>query len=114
MKNRKLNAILTAVALFSSVVITAAYAADPAATNQSAAELGGVVDDTTITGKVKAAISADRQVSALKIEVNTKQGVVVLSGTVPNAGVSDHVLQLVASIEGVRDVKNQLKISSTS
>ena len=116
MQNRKLIGSLFVASLLSAVAMTT-YAADaitpavPAATSDSG---GGVVDDALITSKVKAALVADKQVSALKISVTTKQGVVILSGTVPSAEAGDHAVQTVASIEGVKDVKNELKVKSAS
>ncbi|HEV8486161.1 MAG TPA: BON domain-containing protein, partial [Blastocatellia bacterium] len=41
------------------------------------------VDDSAITAKVKSKLAADSQTSAIKISVETKDGVVTLSGTVP-------------------------------
>jgi len=116
MRNLKLPALLMTAMLLSAGPLTASYAASqPDATPPSfGAQPSVAVDDAMITSKVKAAINADQEVSSLKIKVKTKQGTVVLTGTVPSAGLSDHVLQLVASIEGVRDVKNDLKIKGTS
>ncbi|MFI4939721.1 MAG: BON domain-containing protein, partial [Burkholderiales bacterium] len=72
---------------------------------------GGVaIDDMLITSKVKAAINADRQLSTLRIDIKTNQGIVVVSGTVPTAALNAQLLQLVAAIEGVRNVKNELRI----
>jgi len=42
--------------------------------------VGQYVDDATITTKVKAKHAEDKTVSALRVNVETKQGVVVLSG----------------------------------
>ena len=43
------------------------------------------VDDSTITVKVKGKLAADSQTSAIKIGVDTKNGIVTLSGTVPTS-----------------------------
>ncbi|MDB5754096.1 MAG: hyperosmotically inducible periplasmic protein [Massilia sp.] len=71
------------------------------------------VNDEAITATAKAAISADAQLAGLPINVATKQGVVVVSGVVPSAAAGDRVLQLVASVSGVKDVKNTLKVKSS-
>lgn len=89
-----------------------AQAADTAApkTERSA---GTVIDDSAITAKVKAALVEDKQVSALKIKVQTRQGVVTLRGTVPSAEAGQHALQLAAGIEGVKDVKSDLTVKAS-
>lgn len=78
-----------------------------------AAPTAAVSDDAAITATAKAAISADAQLAGLPINVATKQGVVVVSGVVPSAAAGDRVLQLVASVSGVKDVKNTLKVKSS-
>ena len=67
-----------------------------------------------ITTMVKAALVEDKQVQALKISVTTKQGVVKMSGTVPNAEVGKRALQLAAGVQGVKDVKSELKLKAKS
>jgi len=70
------------------------------------------VDDTMLTSKVQAALSSDPNVSTLKIKVSAKQGIVFVTGMVPNADVRDHLVQLVAGVEGVRSVKNELTVTT--
>lgn len=67
-------------------------------------------DDAMITTMVKAALIEDKQVKSLKIKVSTEQGVVKMSGTVPNAEVGNRALQLATTIQGVKGVKNDLKV----
>ena len=69
-------------------------------------------DDAMITTMVKAALVADKQVQSLKINVTTEQGVVKMSGTVPNAEVGKRALQLAASVQGVKDVQSDLKVKA--
>ncbi|MBV8667030.1 MAG: BON domain-containing protein [Burkholderiaceae bacterium] len=71
-------------------------------------------DDTVITSKVKAAFNADPLVSSLGIEVDTKDGIVVVTGSVPSLTVRDHVIQLVATVDGVRSVKANLRVTTTT
>ena len=67
-------------------------------------------DDAMITTMVKAALIEDKQVKSLKIKVTTEQGVVKMSGTVPNAEVGNRALQLATTVQGVKGVKNDLKV----
>jgi osmotically-inducible protein OsmY len=71
-------------------------------------------DDTIVTSKVKAAINADPLTSSLTIEIDTKDGMVVVAGTVPSAHIRTHLIELVATVEGVRNVKSNLRVAVTS
>lgn len=67
-----------------------------------------------ITTMVKAALVEDKKVQSLKISVTTEQGVVKMSGTVPSAEVGKRALQLAAGVQGVQDVKSELKVKKGS
>ena len=67
--------------------------------------LGEVIDDTVITGKIKASFAADPQVSALAIDVDTANGVVTLTGVVNSEDERQRAIQLAQGIEGVRRVE---------
>lgn len=68
---------------------------------------GEYIDDTLITGKVKAALVADPELKATEINVETFKGTVQLSGFVPAADIPKAVA-LVRKIDGVRSVKNDM------
>ena len=126
MQNQKtLSRLLTAALVsLASVAAVSVQAAPPPAdgTSQPAATMGGsatpgvpgeassYADDVMITTKVKAALIEDKEVQAVKIDVKTTQGVVVMSGTVPTAAVGKRALQLASSVQGVKDVKSELKV----
>jgi hyperosmotically inducible protein len=93
---------------------TGATGATEATTGAPAATSAPAADDATITTMVKAALIEDKQVKALKIRVNTEQGVVKMSGTVPNAEVGKRALQLAAGVQGVKDIKSELKVKAKS
>ena len=48
--------------------------------NNAADKAGTAIEDSTITAKVKTALIADPDVKGLKIDVDTKNGVVTLKG----------------------------------
>ena len=56
--------------------------------------------DMAITTQVKAALAADDQLSALKIEVDTVQGVVSLTGPAPSAEAAERATTLAKAVEG--------------
>lgn len=70
------------------------------------------VADGTITTKVNAALVADKDLSAVKIDVDTKDGVVTLTGPAPSAGAREHATELAKSIKGVTSVNNQLVVKA--
>ena len=117
MQTSKLFNTLVAAALLSGASITATHAADsaqkaPAADTVVAANAAAAVPDETITSSAKAALGADAQAASLPVNVATKQGVVVLSGDVPSAEAGDRVVQIVASVSGVKEIKNELKVKA--
>ncbi|TFY96334.1 BON domain-containing protein [Ramlibacter humi] len=72
---------------------------------------GQAIDDVTIGTKLKAAIVADKELSALKINVDTTQGNVRLKGEVKNLAQWRRAAELARNIEGVKSVDNQLVIT---
>jgi osmotically-inducible protein OsmY len=70
-------------------------------------------DDATTTTRVKIALLNDVRVGGLRLEVKTFQGVVTLSGTVKSAADERSAIAAARTIEGVRDVKSELKIEGS-
>jgi hyperosmotically inducible protein len=71
---------------------------------------GNVVDDATITTKVKAKLFDDSQLSGFAISVDTFEGEVTLTGAVDAEDAKDHATQLASSVYGVKEVNNLLKV----
>jgi osmotically-inducible protein OsmY len=69
------------------------------------------VDDVAIGTKIKAALAADPELSALKINVDTKQGAVSLKGEVKTIALRRKAEELARKVEGVKSVDNQLVIT---
>src|ERR671924_1680393 len=65
---------------------------------------GEILDDTTITTKVKTSLLADPTVSAFAISVETSRGVVGLTGIVNSAGERARAIQIAQETGGVRRV----------
>ena len=68
-------------------------------------------DDTEITAKVKTEIFREPGVSSMQISVDTKNGVVTLTGTVDTKANSDKAKLSAMAVNGVKDVINQLVIT---
>jgi hyperosmotically inducible protein len=66
-------------------------------------------DDKAITKAVESRFSKDAQLK--KIDVRTDAGVVVLSGEVPNISVSAKASEMAHRVDGVKSVKNELRVA---
>jgi hyperosmotically inducible periplasmic protein len=74
---------------------------------------GEVVDDATITTKVKAKLFNDSVVRGFAISVKTFEGEVTLSGGVDTHEQKERASELARSVTGVRKVNNLLKIKES-
>jgi len=72
--------------------------------------LGEHIDDATITAAVKTRLLDDPQVKGLKIDVDTREGVVFLTGSVRSQKESDRAVEVARSTEHVKDVKPNLVV----
>ena len=66
--------------------------------------------DTALTMKVKAALATDRTVDANDIEVETRDGVVQLSGFVDSEDARTAAVMRARSVTGVAEVRNDLSL----
>lgn len=80
--------------------------------NTAANQAGDKIKDAAITTKVNAELARDNDLSALKINVDTNDGRVVLRGTAPNADARDRATTIAQRVEGVLSVDNQLTVNS--
>ena len=72
------------------------------------------VADATITASVNAKLASDKELSALRINVDTVDGRVALRGVAPTPTAKERATQLASAVDGVRSVENQLVVSSKS
>jgi osmotically-inducible protein OsmY len=68
------------------------------------------IDDAGITAKVKSKFLGDTNVPGLKIDVDTKAGVVTLTGTVPTAAEKQRAVELAKATDGVKSVVDRIKV----
>jgi hypothetical protein len=69
-----------------------------------------IVEDTAVTARVRTALLAEKDVKSSDIAVETFQGKVILSGTVPDRGQLDLAAKVARSVEGVKAVDNRLAV----
>ncbi|HEV8240197.1 MAG TPA: BON domain-containing protein [Thermoanaerobaculia bacterium] len=83
---------------------------------QGAEQLGQqakpLLDEATLTAKVKAKLAADPEVTAYTIDVDTVGTVVTLSGRVKTADESAEAEKLARDTEGVTSVVNRLAVGN--
>ena len=72
-----------------------------------------VSKDTSITTKIKAKFAKDSDVSAMKIHVKTKNGIVTLSGNAKSDTEKSKAEDLAKEVEGVKSVNNNVKIAAS-
>lgn len=72
--------------------------------------LGTKIDDTNVTGRVKAALLADPAVKSFDISVATTNGEVQLTGVVENQGQIDQATMIARAAEGATSIKSDLRI----
>jgi osmotically-inducible protein OsmY len=70
------------------------------------------VDDASITAKIKMKFAADDRVSALHIDVDTRNQIVTLTGTVKNSAEAKRAVQIARSVDDVKDVNSVLTVRS--
>jgi hyperosmotically inducible periplasmic protein len=81
-------------------------------TKEMGASAADKVDDAMITTKVKAGLAADKDLSAIRIDVDTKDGVVTLTGPAPSASAREQATELAKNVKGVTSVNNKLAVKA--
>lgn len=72
-----------------------------------------VVDDVAITAQVSAGLAKDPALSALKIDVDTRNGVVTLNGPAPTLDAKDRATGIAQGVKGVSSVVNLLTVQAS-
>jgi len=97
----------------SGVAKTDQMASDAKAkTERGAAAMGEKIDDAQITASVSAGLAKDSELSAIKIDVDTKGGKVMLNGPAPTAAAKARAEEIARSVKGVSTVENKLQVKT--
>jgi len=107
---------VAAVALW-SLTATGAFAQTTTAeqkTEHAAGQAANAVSDASITTAVKTKLTADKMVGGLEIDVDSRHGVVTLSGPVRSAAERAQAVRLARNTKGVTRVVDNLKIDATA
>lgn len=82
------------------------------ATKDAGSDAVGVAKDMWITAATKTKLIADSDTPALKINVDTHDGVVTLFGTVPTQKAKTDAEAAAKSVDGVKTVNNELTVKA--
>ncbi len=69
--------------------------------------------DAGITTAVKSKLAADDMIKAYKVDVDTQNKIVTLSGEVATSAQREHAVMIAKNTNGVSDVINQLRVNPT-
>lgn len=89
-----------------ALMLITAFAACASSPKQEST--GEYVDDSVITTKVKALLAADDFLKSFEIGVETRKGIVQLSGFVDSQKAVNKAVEIARSVGGVKSVKNSL------
>jgi len=71
---------------------------------------GDYIDDSVITSKIKAQLANDDFLASFQISVESRKGIVQLSGFVDSQKAVDKAGQIARDVEGVKSVRNNLVV----
>ncbi|UVW28931.1 BON domain-containing protein [Massilia sp. H6] len=91
--------------ILAGLLFAALTACAPTSTRQGTGEY---IDDAVITGRVKAALAADREVKATEVQVDTFKGTVQLSGFVESSESAARAAQIAREVPGVKEVHSAM------
>ncbi len=85
-----------------------------AATQRAIGHPGDILDDASVTAKVKTALIAEPGLRALEIDVDTRDNIVTLKGTVHSDAARGEVERIALKLSGVKQVVNNLTVKQRS
>ena len=104
----------TKASVDSAAVILRDGAAQAKAAAKSAGDsMNANGDDAAITASVATGLVKDPDLSALKIDVDTRQGVVHMYGPAPSEAARLRATEIANSVKGVRGVDNKLTVKAS-
>jgi hyperosmotically inducible protein len=78
---------------------------------EGAGEIGETASDAALTASVKSKLLADDTVDGLKIDVDSENGVVTLTGTVTSTREKTEAVRIARATEGVKTVQDKLVVN---
>jgi osmotically-inducible protein OsmY len=72
--------------------------------------MGESIDDSVITSSVKTHLASDKLATLIRVDVETNNGIVYLTGQVQTAEQRSHIGSLASQVKGVKQVVNNLQV----
>ena len=88
------------------LMMIAAFVACASTPKQSST--GEYIDDSVITSKIKTQLASDDFLKSFQIRVESRKGIVQLSGFVGSQNAVDKAGKIAGGVEGVKSVRNNL------
>jgi osmotically-inducible protein OsmY len=109
MINRKFFVTVSASLLISGIGLTA-YAIDHP-NRPTSSTLGATQNnDAALNDRIETLLRTDIGLAGSRFRIQTRGGVVILSGGVPDEHSLHRAIDLASSVKGVREVRNELEI----
>jgi osmotically-inducible protein OsmY len=102
---KKINTVIRFIVVLMMIAAFVACASTPTRTST-----GDYIDDSVITTKIKTQLANDDFLKSFQISVETREGVVQLSGFVDSQNAINKAGEIARGVQGVRSVKNDLII----
>lgn len=100
--------------LAASLIAVAALATTGCAVTSGQSTVGQYVDDATVATRVKSRFAEDAQVSAMRIQVETLNGTVQLSGFATTQAEKDRAAQIARATPDVKEVRNNIIVRAAN
>ena len=94
--------------LIATIVAVGALTAGGCAVTSGQSSVGQYVDDATISTRVKARFAEDPGVSAMRLQVETMNGMVQLAGFASSQAEKDRAGQIARAVPDVKEVRNNI------
>jgi osmotically-inducible protein OsmY len=94
------------IRLFVVLMMIAAFVACASTPKQEGT--GEYIDDSVITAKIKTELASDDFLKSFEISVESRKGIVQLSGFVNSQKAVDKARHIARGVKGVKSVKNDL------
>lgn len=114
MRVNRTHLMLTIVLMsgLSTIVTGCSGRQDNAPAPQASTTVGTEIDDTVVTTRVKTVLLADLAIKSFDLKVETRKGLVQLSGYVDNQAQIERAVAVTRGVEGVKDVENNIALTS--
>src|SRR5688572_30307544 len=76
--------------------------------------VGTEIDDSVVTARVKSALLADPDVRSADFQVETRKGLVQLSGFADNQAQIDRTMAVTRTVAGVKDIENNVTLKGAA